>query len=81
MRGAATAAITEDGDLVVVGVQHILSKTTLVHKNPEKSTCQYFDLDKLRSGEYQSPISVGNRIDYLPEIASVLGCDLSPFRR
>lgn len=73
--GAATAAITEDGDLVVLGVPHILSKTALLHKNPEKSTCQYFDSDKLRSGEYESPISVSNRIDFLPEIAAILGCD------
>ena len=71
----ATAAITEDGDLVVFGVPHILSQVKFDHKSPEKCTCQYFDVDKLKAGEYKSPIAIGNRCDYLAEISCLSGND------
>ena len=71
----ATAAITEDGDLVVFGVPHVLSQTKFDHKSPEKCTCQYFDLDELKAGKYQSPIAIGNRCDYLAEISCLSGND------
>jgi len=46
----ATAAITEDGDLVVFGVPCILSQTKIDTLAPDKSTCQYFSQDELKSG-------------------------------
>lgn len=73
--GRATAAITEDGDLVVYGVPHILSLTKMDTLEPNKSTCQYFDLQELKGGKYQSPIAVGRRADYLAEISCLSGND------
>lgn len=74
--GKASAAISEDGDLVIYGVPQIWTKTLVNTKGkPEKSTCQYFELEKLKHGDYNSPIAVGDRINYLPEISCFLGND------
>ncbi|KAL9188999.1 hypothetical protein ACHAXT_011489 [Thalassiosira profunda] len=81
VEGAATAAITEDGDLVVFGTPHILSQAKIDTKRPEKSDCQYFEQEKLKSGEYNSPISVGERHDYLAEISCLLGNDFVDRKR
>ena len=73
--GEATAAITEDGDLVVFRVTHILSQTKIDTLAPDKSTCQYFELDELKSGAYGSPIEVGRRAEFLSEISCLSGND------
>ncbi|KAL9189536.1 hypothetical protein ACHAXT_009211 [Thalassiosira profunda] len=73
--GRATGVITEDGDLVVYEVPHILSQTKIDNREPKNSTCQYFDLDKLKSGEYSAEVAKGKRADYLPEISCFLGND------
>lgn len=73
--GKATAAITEDGDLVVYEVPRVMSITKLDAKEPSKSTCQLFVLDKLKRGEYNSAIAAGQRSNYLAEISCFLGND------
>lgn len=73
--GKASAAISEDGDLVIYEVPRILTKTKVDTKKPEKSKCQYFELDKLKGGDYNSPIANGDRSKYLPEISCFLGND------
>ena len=73
--GRASGAITEDGDLVVLEVPHILSSTKLDTSDPKKSTCQYFELGALKQGKYASAIAEGDRSNYLPEISCFLGND------
>lgn len=73
--GRATAAITEDGDLVVFEVPHILSRTKINTLAPEKSTCQYFALNDLKSGKYDSPLEIGRRSEFLAEISCLSGND------
>ena len=73
--GRATAAITEDGDLIVFGVPHILSQTKIDTREPEKSTCQYFDVKELKAGSYNSPLAIGRRSEFLPEISCLSGND------
>ena len=70
-----SAAITEDGDLVVFGVPHVLSQTKIDLLYPEKSTCQYFDVQQLKDGKYKSPIEIGKRCDFLAEISCLSGND------
>lgn len=71
----ASAAITEDGDLVIFGVPCILSQTKIDTLAPEKSTCQYFSINDLKAGKYKSPIEEGRRSEFLPEISCLLGND------
>ena len=73
--GIATAAITEDGDLVVFGVPRLLSQTKFSTLAPEKSTCQLFDVDELKAGKYNSPIAHGYRFNFLTEISCLSGND------
>lgn len=73
--GRASAAITEDGDLVVYETTRILSQTKIDTKDPKKSTCQLFELEKLKRGEYNAEIAVGQRSEYLAEISCFLGND------
>ena len=75
LEGTVDAAITEDGDLVVFGVPSILSMTKIDTLDPEKSDCDFFNIDDLKSGNYDSPIAEGNRSDYLAEISCLLGND------
>ena len=70
----ADAALTEDGDFVVFGVPHILSRTKVETGSPETSTCQYFNIEDLRNEKYNSPI-VGRRLEYLAEISCLAGND------
>jgi hypothetical protein len=42
----AYAAITEDGDLVVYGIDRLLSCTDIDTAHPNKSMCQYFQEKK-----------------------------------
>ena len=73
--GRATAAITEDGDLIVLGVPHILSQAKIDTLAPENSTCQYFDIEKLKDGSYDSLLEEGRRSEFLPEISCLSGND------
>lgn len=73
--GRATAAITEDGDLVVFEVPFILSRANIISLEPKNSTCQYFQLDKLKAGGYESAIGIGQRAEFLPEISCLSGND------
>ena len=75
LEGKASGAITEDGDLVVFGVTRILSQTKIDTLTPDKSTCQYFELDELKSGAYGSPIEVGQQAEFLPETSCLSGND------
>ena len=73
--GRATAAITEDGDLIVFGVPHILSQTKIDTLASENSTCQYFDIEKLKDGSYDSLLEKGRRSEFLAEISCLSGND------
>ena len=75
LEGTVDAAITEDGDLVVFGVPSILSLTKIDTLDPKKSDCEFFNIDDLKSGKYDSPIAEGYRSDYLAEISCLLGND------
>lgn len=75
MEGGASAAITEDGDLVVFDVEHILSQTKIDTLAPKDSTCQYFDMKELKDGAYDSPIAIGRRSEFLAEISCLSGND------
>ena len=75
VEGRVSGAIAEDGDLVVLGVPHILSKIKLDTADLKKSTCQYFELEELRRGNYESSIAAGEHSNYLPEISCFLGND------
>ena len=73
--GRATAAITEDGDLIVFGVPHILSQTKIDTLESGNSTCQYFDIEKLVDGSYDSLLEKGQRSKFLAEISCLSGND------
>jgi len=75
VEGRATAAITEDGDLVVFEIEHILSQAKVSILDPKKSTCQYFDMAKLKAGDYNSALAAGKRSEYLPELSCLAGND------
>lgn len=75
LEGRASGAITEDGDMVVFGVPHILTHLKFDLLAPENSDCQHFDIEKLKAGEYESPIAVGKRVEYLAVISCLLGND------
>ena len=70
----AYGAITEDGDLIVYEMPHVLSKTKIDTTKPESSKCQHFSLYKLQTGAYASRIT-GRRLRYLPEISCLMGND------
>ena len=73
--GRATAAITEDGDLVVFEVPFIMSQAKITTLDPKESTCQYFQLSELKGGVYDSAIALGCRSQYLAEISCLSGND------
>ena len=73
IKGRATAASREDGDLVVYKVEHIMLQANISILDPKKSTCQYFDMSKLKAGKYHFTLTARERLKILSESLYLAG--------